>query len=203
MSTVASGEMSVHNPRERSLFRDLQEKSVLTKQIQRLASSVRRLQARAAKRRSHRWRARYTNSIQRAAVKVNELEQEVASRAQELRLRVQEELEVSVDEVQAFEEQHKKEVEELNAARQALRSTEQALSGELASEATDQADRLAELRRKHRRAERQARREAKDVEAVEEELASEGHDREVLTVELHKLLEEIHLLRPEVAESQT
>ena len=195
--------MSVHNPRERSLFRDLQEKSVLTKQIQRFASTVRRLQTRAAKRRSHRWRARYTNSIQRAAAKIEQLEQEVVSRAQELSLRVQEELEISVDEVQAFEEQHKKEVEELNAARQALQATAQALSAELASEATDQADRLAELRRKHRRAERQARREAKDVKAVEEELASEASDREILTTELHKLLEEIQLFRPKVAESQT
>ena len=202
MSTLASDEMSAHNPRERRLFRDLQEKNVLTRQIQRLASSMRRLQASAAKRRSHRWRARYTNSIRRAATKVEELEQQVLSRAQELRLRVQEELEISVEEVQAFEEQHKKEVMELKVAHQALRTAEQALSGaELASEARDKADRLAELRHKHRRAERQARKEAKDVEAVEQELASEARDREILTVELHKLLEEIELLRPEVAES--
>ncbi len=165
---------------------------------------MRRLQARAAKRRSHRWRARYTNSIRRAAAKVEELEQQVLSRAQELRLRVQEELEISVEEVQAFEEQHKKEVMELKGAHQALRTAEQALSGaDLASEAKDKADLLAELRHKHRRAERQARKEAKDVEAVEQELASEARDREILTVELHKLLEEIELLRPEVAESNT
>ena len=165
---------------------------------------MRRLQARAAKRRSHRWRARYTNSIRRAAAKVEELEQQVLSRAQGLRLRVQEELEVSVEEVQAFEEQHKKEVMELKEAHQALRMAEQALSGaELASEAKDKADRLAELRHKHRRAERQARKEAKDVEAVEQELTSEARDREILAVELHKLLEEIELLRPEVAESNT
>ena len=204
MSRLASDEMSAHNPRERRLFRDLQEKNVLTQQIQRLASSMRRLQARAAKRRSHHWRARYTNSIWRAATKVEELEEQVLSRAQELRLRVQEELEISVEEVQAFEEQHKKEVMELKEAHQALRTAEQALSGaELASEAKDKADRLAELRHKHRRAERQARKEAKDVETVEQELASEARDREILTVELHKLLEEIELLRPEVAESNT
>ncbi len=204
MSTLASDEMSAHNPRERRLFRDLHEKSVLTRQVQRLASSMRRLQARVAKRRSHRWRAQYTNSIRRAATKVEELEQQVLSRAQELRLRLQEELEVSVEEVQAFEEQHKKEVMELKGAHQALRTAEQALSGaELASEAKDKADRLAELRHKHRRAERQAREEAKDVKAVEQELASEARDREILTVELHKLLEEIELLRPEVAGSNT
>ena len=202
MATLASDEMSDRNRRERRLFRDLQEKSVLTRQVQRLASFMGRLQARGAKRRSNRLRARYTKSIRRAAAKVEELEQQVLSRAQELRLRVQEELEISAEEVQAFEEQHKKEVMELKVAHQALRTAEQALSGaELASEARDKADRLAELRHKHRRAERQARQEAKDVEAVEQELASEGRDREILTLELHKLLEEIELLRPEVAES--
>ena len=195
--------MSEHNPRERALFRDLQEKSVLTKQVQRLASSMRRLQARADKRRNHRWRARYANSIERSVAKVEELEQQIVPRAEELRLRVQEELDISVEEVQAFEEQHKKEVAELNVAHQALRATEQALSAELASEARDKADRLAELRHKHRRAERQARREAKDVEAVEQELASEARDREILTVELHKLLEEIQLLRPGVPGSHS
>jgi hypothetical protein len=165
---------------------------------------MRRLEARAAKRRSNRWRARYTTSIRRAAAKVEGCEQQVLSRALELRLRVQEELEVSVEEVQAFEKQHKKEVMELKVAHQALHTAQQALSGvELASEAKDKADRLAELRHKHRRAERRAHKEAKDVKAVEQELASEERDREILTVELHKLLEEIELLRPEVAESNT
>ncbi len=189
--------MSDHNPRERQLFRDIQEKSVLTRQVQRLASSMRRLQARAAKRRSNRWRAQYTQSIRRAAASVEELEQQVLSRAQDLKLRVREELEISVEEVQTFEEQHKKEVLELNVAHQALSGAE------LASEARDKADRLAELRHKHRRAERQASKEAKDVKVVEQELASEARDREILTVELHKLLEEIEVLRPEVAESNT
>ena len=165
---------------------------------------MRRLQARAAKRRSNRQRVQYTNSIRRAAAKVEELEPQVLSLAQELKLRVQEELEISVEEVQTFEEQHKKEVMELEVAHQALRTAEQALSGaQFASEARDKADRLAELRHKHRRAERQARKEAKDVKAVEQELASEARDREILTVELHKLLEEIELLRPEVAERNT
>ena len=196
--------MSGHNRRERRLFRDLREKSVLTRQIQRLSSLMRRLQARAAKRRSNRWQARYTKSILRATAKVEELEPQVLSRAQELRLRVQEELEISVEEVQAFEEQHKKEIMELKVAHQALRTAEQALSGaDLASEARDKADRLAQVRHKHRRAERQARKEAKDVKAVEQDLASEARDREILTVELHKLLEEIELFRPEVAASNT
>ncbi len=196
--------MSGHNRRERRLFRDLREKSVLTCQIQRLSSLMRRLQARAAKRRSNRWQARYTKSILRATAKVEELEPQVLSRAQELRLRVQEELKISVEEVQAFEEQHKKEIMELKVAHQALRTAEQALSGaDLASEARDKADRLAEVRHKHRRAERQARKEAKDVKAVEQDLASEARDREILTVELHKLLEEIELFRPEVAASNT
>ena len=192
--------MSDHNPQERRLFRDLQERSVLTKQIQRLSSSMRRLKARAAKRRSHRWRAQYANSIQRATAQLVGLEQQASSRAHELSLRVQEELESSVEEVRSFEEQHKKEIAELKVAHEALRATEQALSAELASEATDKADRLAELRHKHRRTERQSRREAKDVDDVEQELASEARDREILTIELHKLLEEIQLLGPEVGD---
>ena len=195
--------MSEHNPQERRLFRDLQEKSVLTKRIRRLSSFMRRLQARGAKRRSHRRRARYTDSIQRATAQVAELEQQVLSRAHELRSRVQEELEVSVEEVQAFEEQHKKEVIESQEAHRALLAAEHALSGAAASEARDKADRLAELRLKHRRAERRARKEAKDVEAVEQELASEARDREILTVELHRLLEEIELFHPEVTDSTT
>ena len=39
------------------------------------------------------------------------------------------------------------------------------------------------------------RKEAKDVSVVERELESEARDREILTAELHKLLEEIQLLR--------
>ena len=195
--------MSDHNPRERALFRDLHEKSALTKQVQRLASSVRRLQARADDRRSHRWRARYRDSIQRAAAKLEELEPQIVARARELKVRVQEELDVSVEEVQAFEEQHKKEVAELEVAHQALGAAEQALNAGLASNASAKADQLAELRHKHRRAERQSHKEAKDVNDVEQELASAARDREILTIELHKLLEEIQLLSPEVAESQT
>ena len=132
---------------------------------------------------------------------MEKLEQQIVARAQELKSRVQEELEVSVEEVQAFEEQHKKEVAELGVAHRALRATEQALNAELASEARDKADQLAELRHKHRRAERHARREAKDVQAVEQELVSEARDREALTAELHKLLEEIQLFHPGVPES--
>jgi hypothetical protein len=112
---------------------------------------------------------------------------------------VEEELEVSVEEVRAFEEQHKKEVAESQEAHRALLAAEQALSGaERASEAKDRADRLAELRHKHRRVERRARKEAKDVEVVERELASEARDREILTAELHRLLEELELFPPEV-----
>ena len=72
-----------------------------------------------------------------------------------------------------------------------------------ASEAKDKADRLADLRHKHRRLERRARKEAKDVEVVEQELASEASDREILTVELHRLLEELELFHPEVADRTT
>ena len=211
MSGLASEEMAEHNPRERRLFGDLQEKHVLTRQVRRLASATRRWQARVAKRRSKRWRAQYTNSIRRAAARLEGLERQVFTRAQELRLRVQEELETSVEEVQEFEEQHRKEVQELKVSQQKLREAKQALSGAptsskgqtLPSEAEHKAESLAELQHRHRRAERQARKEAKDVEAVKRELASEARDRETLTSELHRLLEEIEILRPEVAERKS
>ena len=121
------------------------------------------------------------------------------------------ELETSVEEVQEFEEQHRKEVQELTVSHQKLREAKQALSGAATSskgqtppsEAEHKAQSLAELQRRHRRSERQARKEAKDVEAVELELASEARDKETLTSELHRLLEEIEILRPEVAERNT
>ena len=208
MSGLASEHMAEHNPRERRLFADLQEKHVLTKQVRRLASAVRRWQARAAKRRNKRWRAQYTNSIRRASAKLEDLERQVLTRAQELKLRVRDELETSVEEVQKFEEQHRKEVQELTVSHQELREAKQALSGAVTSSkgqtppsgAKHRAQSLAQLRRRHRRAERQTRKEAKDVEAMERELASEARDKETLTSELHRLLEEIEILRPDVAE---
>ena len=161
---------------------------------------MRRWQARLAKNRSKRWRAQYTKSIRRASASVEDLERQVLSHAQDLKSRIQEELELSVEEVQQFEEQHKKEVQELHASRQELRAAEQALSG--AATARDKADSLSELRRTFRRAERKARKEVKDVREVEEELASEARDRDILTHELHQLLNEIELLGPEGADSR-
>ena len=203
--------MAEHNPSERRLFRDLQEKHVLTKQVRRLVSAVRRWQVQVATRRSKRWAAQYTNSIRRASARLEDLERQVLTRAQDLRLRVQEELETSLEEVQSFEEQHRKEIMELEVSQQELREARLALSGAATSskkqtppsEAENKALNLAELQRRHRRAERHARKEAKDVEAVERGLASEARDKETLTSELHRLLEEIEVLRPEHAERNT
>ena len=203
--------MAEHNPSERRLFRDLQEKHVLTKQVRHLVSAVRRWQVQVATRRSKRWAAQYTNSIRRASARLEDLERQVLTRAQALRLRVQEELETSVEEVQSFEEQHRKEIRELEVSQQELREARLALSGAATSskeqtppsEAENKALNLAELQRRHRRAERHARKEAKDVEAVERELASEARDKETLASELHRLLEEIEVLRPGVAERNT
>lgn len=192
--------MAVHNPRERRLFRDLDEKSALTREVRRLASSMRRWQARLAKRQSKRWSAQYTGSIRRTSASVEDLQRQVLSRALDLKSRIQEELEMSVEEVQQFEEQHKKEVQELRASRQELRAAEQALSD--AATARDKADSLSELRRTVRHAERKARKEAKDVGEVEEELASEARDKHTLTHELHQLLNEIELLGPEGPDSR-
>ena len=203
--------MAEHNTSERRLFRDLQEKHVLTKQVRRLVSAVRRWQAQVATRRSKRWAAQYTNSIRRASARLEDLERQVLTRAQDLRLRVQEELDTSVEEVQRFEEQHRQEIQELEVSQRELREARLALSGAGTSpkdqtppsEAENKALGLAELQRRHRRAERHARKEAKDVEAVEREIESEARDKETLTTELHRLLEEIEVLRPEVAEPNT
>ncbi len=193
--------MAVHNLRERSLFRDLDEKAVLNREVRRLASSMRRWEARLAKGRGKRWTAQYSNSIRRASARVEDLERQILSLAEDLRPWVQEELEISVEELQQFAEQHKREVQEATASRQELHTAEQALSK--AEKARQKADELSELRRALRRAERQARKEAKDVADVEEELASEERDTEVLTREFHQLLTEIELLGPDRAESES
>ncbi len=191
--------MAVHNLRERKLFRDLHEKSVLSREIRRLASSMRRWEAGLAKKRGKRWQAQYTRAIRRASANVEDLERQLLGQAQDLKSRIQEELEISVEEVQQFEAQHKKEVQELQASRQELRAAKQAVSS--AEAAHDKADILSELQNTLRRAERTAHKEAKDVTEAEEELASEARDKETLTHELHQLLNEIELLGPARAEA--
>ena len=198
--TIASEAMAVHNTRERILFRDLNDKAVLSREVRRLAGSMRRWEARLAKGRGKRWTAQYTNSIRRASARVEDLEQQILAYAEYVRPRVEKELEISVQEVQQFEEHHKKEVQEAHASQQALQSAEQALS--TAATARQKAEELTELRRVLRRAERQARKESQDVADVEEELASEARDTEVLTRELHRLLTEIEVLAPEGAEGE-
>ena len=192
--------MAIHNTRERILFRDLNDKAVLSREVRRLASSMRRWEARLAKGRGKRWTAQYTNSIRRASARVEDLERQILAYAEYVRPRVEKELEISVQEVQQFEEHHKKEVQEAHASQQALQSAEQALS--TAATARQKAEELTELRRVLRRAERQARKESQDVTDVEEELASEARDTEVLTRELHRLLTEIEVLAPEGAEGE-
>ncbi len=132
--------MAVHNLRERILFRDLDEKAVLSREVRRLAGSMRRWEARLAKGRGKRWTAQYTNSIRRASARVEDLEQQILAYAEYLRPRVEKELEISVQEVQQFEEQHKKEVQEAHASRQALQTAKQALS--TASKARQKAEEL-------------------------------------------------------------
>ena len=192
--------MAVHNLRERSLFRDLDEKAVLSREVRRLAGSMRRWEARLAKGRGKRWTAQYTNSIRRASARVEDIERQILAHAEYVRPRVEKELEISVQEVEQFQEQHKKEVQEAHASRQALQTAEQALS--TAATARQKAEELTELRRVLRRAERQARKEAQGVTDVEAELESESRDTEVLTRELHQLLTEIELLGPEGAEGE-
>ena len=141
VSTLASDDMSDHNPRERRLFRDLQEKSVLTRQVQRLASSIAESAGPAPPRDEaiaggpntpspsgeprRRWRS---------------LSNKYCPAHRSLDCVCRRNLKSQLKRFRSSREQHMKEVMELKAAHQALRTAEQALSGaELASEARDKA----------------------------------------------------------------
>ena len=191
----------VHNRRERRLFKDLGEKNRLSAELRRVTYRMRRWQDRMKKRRGKRWQAQYRNSLQRAAGRLEVLERELLVRAEKLKLRIQDEFEVSVEEVSQFEEQYKKEVQELVLAEQELREAQEAVvkaesaGGEQISHSQKTAELLSELQRRHRHAELRARAEAKDVKAVEREIASEVKDKDILTQELHRIVEEIQTLR--------
>ncbi len=190
-----------HNLRERRLFTDLAEKNRLSAELRRVAHSMRRWQDQMNKRRSKRWQAQYRSSIERAGSRLEVLEREVLAQAKDLKSRIEEELDISVQEVSQFEEQYKKELDELVSAQKELREAEEArvqteaAAADQTSHSQETAELLSKLRRRHRRTERQVRREAKDVTSVEREIASEERDKEVLTKELQRVIEEVQALR--------
>ena len=191
-----------HNKRERRLLTDLQEKDRLSTELRRVAYHIRRWQDGMKRRRGKRWQAQYRLSLERASARLEVLERAVLAQARDLKLRIEEELEISEQEVNQFEAQYDKELEELLAAQDALRGAEEARAeaeatvGNKTSPSQKTAELLSQLRRKHRRAERTVRREAKDVTSVEGEMASEERDKEVLTRELQRVIEEIQTLGP-------
>ncbi len=197
LSTVMAG----HNQRERRLFTDLNEKNRLVGEFRRLSNSVRQWQDRMGKRRGERWQKQYGQAIRRAEVRLEELQRELPSRAEDLKTRIEEEQQISKSEIEAFEEQYKKEVRELKKAQEKLAAAGEAFSKAEAKTKSRSMERqqtaavLAEFSRKRRNAAREARREAKDVKTAEKEITSEEQDKQVLSYELRRIVAEIEALR--------
>jgi hypothetical protein len=192
-----------HNTRERRLLTDLQAKNRCSDQVRRLASRLRRWQAGMTSSRSHRRRRQYARSCERASARLGRLQQELLVRAEDLKTRIQQELSLSENEVQQFQEQYQREVAELRSAEHELAAARQKLQ-EAEAEALaesgprDQAAKagiLSDLAARRRRAERKARVEARDVSRVEQEIQAEARDKVLLTSELQKILAEIAALR--------
>jgi hypothetical protein len=189
--------MARHNPRERRLFHDLNEKNRLAEEFRLLSARLRRWQNRMRKKRGKRWQAQYARSIRRAQERLAELQPELLSRAEGLKARIQEEQKVSRDEVKQFEQQYKKEVAELKEAQQALEEARDSLD-EAKTEALKPEEAgilLADLRRKRRDAAREMRRESRDLKRVEQEMEAEEQDKAVLSYELRRIVAEIEGLR--------
>lgn len=197
LSTV----MAAHNPRERRLFTDLNEKNRLAGEFRGLSNSVRQWQDRMGKRRGKRWQKQYGQAIRRAEVRLEELQRELLSRAEDLKTRIEEEQQISKSEIEAFEKQYKKEVRELKKAQEKLAAVSEAFSKAEAETKSRSIERqqtaavLAEFSRNRRNAAREARREAKDVKTAEREITSEEQDKQVLSYELRRIVAEIEALR--------
>jgi hypothetical protein len=189
--------MARHNPRERRLFRDLDEKNRMAGEFRRISSRARHWRNRLRRGPSRRWRAQYLNSLRRAEKRLAALRAELLSRAEELKARILEEQEISENEVREYEKQYRKEVAELKKAQEAAAQAKEAI-GEARSEAgeTEQAAAvLAELRSKSWVAARNLRRETSEMKRAEQEIASEERDREILSYELRRVVAEIESLR--------
>jgi len=189
--------MARHNPRERRLFADLDEKNRIAGEFRRLSSRARHWQDRLRRGPSRRWRAQYRNSLNRAEERLAELRAALLASAEDLKARIQEEQKLSEAEVKQFEKQYEKEVAELKKAREAAAAAKEAIAEARAgARETEQAAAvLSELRRKSWSAARNLRREASELKKAEQEIASEEQDKAVLTHELRRILAEIESLR--------
>ena len=120
--------MAGHNPSERRLFTDIQQKNRLAGQFRRVSGRMRRWQERLTQKRGKRWQAQYSRSILRAMQWLDEAHGELLSRAQDLRQRIESEQKVSKTEIQGYEKQYKKEVAELKQAQQELDAANEAFA---------------------------------------------------------------------------
>lgn len=192
--------MAGHDPGERRLFGDLNEKNRLAGEFRRLSGRVRRWQHGMARRRGKRWQAQYGRSISRANDRLAELRGELLTRARDLKQRMEKEQSISKSQVQGYEKQYKKEVAELKKAQEELAKANEALAeaqakaSAEAGETQKSAAVLAELRRKRWNAAQNAERETQEVKKAKKEIASEHSDRDVLAYELRRAIAEIESL---------
>jgi len=189
--------MAIHNPRERKLFKDLNDKNRMAEEFRRLSSRLRGWKKRMSRKRGKRWQAQYAQAIKRAQERLEKMRPELLARAEELKARIEEEQKLSQDEIKQFEKQYAKEVAELKKAQEALAEAQEAVD-EAKTDKLDpeQAGRIiAELRRKRRIAAREARRESRELKQAERELASEERDVLTLANEMRRIVAEIESLR--------
>lgn len=189
--------MARHDPRERRLFEDLNEKNRLAGEFRRLSSRAAHWRRRLSRGPSKRWQAQYRISLRRADERLAALRAELLTRTEDLKARIQEEQKLSKAEIQKFEKQYEKEVAELKQARLAAAAASEAVAKarSAAEETEDAAAVLSELRRKNWGAARDLRRETSEAKKAEQEIASEEQDKRVLTHELRRIVAEIESLR--------
>lgn len=189
--------MARHDPRERRLFEDLNEKNRLAGEFRRLSSRAGHWRRRLRRGRSKRWQAQYRIALGRAEERLAVLRADLLTRAEDLKARIQEEQKLSKAEVKKFEKQYEKEVAELKQARQAAAAAREAVAEARSSadEIEDAAAVLSELRRRNWGAARDLRRETSEVKKAEQEIDSEEQDKAVLSYELRRIVAEIESLR--------
>ena len=95
--------MALHNPRERALFRDLNDKNRMTEEFRRLSSRLRSWKKRMGRKKGKRWQAQYSLSIERAQDRLAEMRPLLLAWAEELKARIEEEQKLSTDEIKQFE----------------------------------------------------------------------------------------------------
>jgi hypothetical protein len=189
--------MARHNPRERKLFKELNDKNRMAEEFRRLSSRLRGWKKRLSQKKGKRWQKQYTLAIQRASERLELMRPELLARAEELKARIEEEQKLSKDEIKQFEKQYAKEVAELKQAQEALAEAREAVDEAKVEKLDPERAGLfmAELRQKRRVAAREARRESRELKKAEQEIASEEQDMLTLASEMRRIVAEIESLR--------